>query len=116
MSKNQQPQMDLNEKFYIFDNFITSNKHSYECIVVIIEKNRDKYFDIFVEANFTKQTDECIFENKLDAYNLLVKDKQNDQFLQWHSNYKPTPKDSLGDTMMIADGDYARILKVVKRK
>ena len=30
MSKQEQPQYDLNEKFYIFDNFITSNKHILE--------------------------------------------------------------------------------------
>ena len=80
MSKQEQPQYDLNEKFYIFDNFITSNKQ-------ILERGDDDwdsskiFFQLSIEhADDSPLTHEAEKYKNVD-WSYLVDDNRVEKFV-----------------------------------
>lgn len=80
MSKQEQPQYDLNEKFYIFDNFITSNKQ-------ILERGDDDwdsskiFFQLSIEhADNSPLTHEAEKYKNVD-WSYLVDDNRVEKFV-----------------------------------
>jgi WD40 repeat protein len=82
----------------------------------ITKDNISQYYHLLPHINKRVDDDKIIIENYFEEYYLNIIDKETNQKLQWHSNYKPEVNKLIGENISINNGINKRILKVIKQK